>query len=263
MITPASLDSAHNFYHLGFGENLLSQYNCQSCLLTGDPDRTRFIAENLLQSPQLLSERRGLASYLGYLKNGEPLLIATSGMGASSASIVINELSQAGIKNIIRLGTTGSIQNHIPVGSIIVSQAALCRQGAANDIAPIEYPAAADPFLTVKLVENLRKSSSTTVFCGITASVDTFYEGQERYFGKNTYLMRKNRGMVEEYQHLNILNFEMESGILFKSASVYGMKAACVCIVVANRTQTENVTFESLEASVQTCTEAIMETLSS
>jgi uridine phosphorylase len=62
-------------------------------------------------------------------------------------------LVQLGIRQIIRVGTCGSIQAHVPVGSIIITRAALCRQGAANDIAPVEYPAAADPFLTVALVK--------------------------------------------------------------------------------------------------------------
>ncbi len=67
-------------------------------------------------------------------------------MGAPSLSIVVNELIQVGIKTIIRIGTCGAIQNRIKIGDIIISQAALCRQGAANDIAPPEYPAVADPF---------------------------------------------------------------------------------------------------------------------
>lgn len=250
----------HDFYHLGFASDFLRKNKCVSCILSGDPERTQAIAKKFLKSPQLLSSKRGLISYFGYSENGHPLLMATSGMGASSASIVINELAQAGIEKIIRLGTTGAIQNYISVGSIIVSKAALCNQGAANDIAPKEYPASADPFLTVSLFQNLQ-AATNNVYCGITASVDTFYEGQERYYGKNKFLMRKQHGIIEEYQHLNVLNFEMESGILFKSANVYGIQAACVCLVVANRTQTEEIQVEHLESHLDVCTSAIIKTL--
>ena len=158
-------------------------------LLSGDPQRASFIAQTYLQDVQLLSENRGLHSYLGYLPNGKPILSATSGMGAPSLSIVVNELVQVGIQKIIRIGTCGSIQPHIPVGSIVISSGALCRQGAANDIAPVEYPATADPFLTVALVKAAQELNIEH-YLGITASVDTFYEGQERTDSANPNLMR-------------------------------------------------------------------------
>ncbi|WP_255349116.1 hypothetical protein [Kamptonema formosum] len=45
---------------------------------------------------------------------------------------------------------------------------------------------------------------------GITASVDTFYEGQERTDSANPYLLRRLQGITEEYRRLNVLNYEME-----------------------------------------------------
>lgn len=46
---------------------------------------------------------------------------------------------------------------------------------------------------------------------------------------------------VEEYWNLNILSYEMGAGTLFKMAGVYGFAAACVCGVVAQRTEDEKV----------------------
>jgi uridine phosphorylase len=171
-------------------------------------------------------------------------------MGAPSLSIVVNELVQVGIRQIIRIGTCGSIQAHVRVGSIVISSAALCRQGAANDIAPVEYPAAADPFLTVALVKAARELE-VEHYMGITASVDTFYEGQERTDSANPYLMRSLQGITEEYRRLNVLNYEMESGTLFKMAGVYNFAAACVCGVVAQRTVGENVILEQKDVAVK------------
>jgi uridine phosphorylase len=171
-------------------------------------------------------------------------------MGASSLSLVVNELVQVGIRQIIRIGTCGSIQAHVPVGSLVISSAALCRQGAANDIAPVEYPAVADPFLTVALVKAAR-DLEVEHHWGITASVDTFYEGQERTDSANPYLMRSLQGITEEYRRLNVLNYEMECGTLFKMAGVYNFAAACVCGVVAQRTVSENVVLEQKDVAVK------------
>jgi uridine phosphorylase len=245
------------FYHIGFGQEDLGASPPTIALLSGDPDRAKLIAETKLSSIKVLSEHRGLNSYVGLLPNGKSLLSATSGMGAPSLSIVVNELIQVGIKTIIRVGTTGSIQAHVNPGSIVISKAALCRQGAANDIAPLEYPASADPFVTVALVE-AAKEKGLEYSIGITASVDTFYEGQERIESANPHLMRSLQGITEEYRHLNILNYEMEAGTLFKMGNVYGFAAGCVCGVVAQRTKEENPVLESKAVAVQNAIEVAL-----
>ncbi len=242
--------TSKRFYHIGFGQDDLDSSPPSITLLSGDPERSRLIAQTYLQDVRLLSENRGLNSYVGYLPNGRSILSATSGMGAPSLSIIVNELVQVGIRQIIRIGTCGSIQSYIPVGSVVISSAALCRQGAANDIAPVEYPAAADPFLTVALVKAARELK-VEHYIGITASVDTFYEGQERTDSANPNLMRSLHGITEEYRRLNILNYEMECGTLFKMAGVYNFAAAAICGVVASRTDSENITLEQRDVAVK------------
>jgi uridine phosphorylase len=242
--------ASHRFYHIGFGRDDLGSNPPTLALLSGDPERAYLIAQEYLQDIYPLSENRGLNSYRGRLTNGCPILSATSGMGAPSLSIVVNELVQVGIRKIIRIGTCGSIQAYIPMGSIVISHAALCRQGAANDIAPVEYPAAADPFLTVALVKAAQELGIEH-YMGITASVDTFYEGQERIDSANPCLLRSLQGITQEYRHLNILNYEMECGTLFKMAGVYHFAAACVCAVVAQRTEDENVVLEQKDRAVK------------
>ena len=249
-------------YHIGFSQSDLGVDAPQTVLLSGEPERSQYIAQTYLQNVKLLSEYRGLNSYLGYLPNGKSILVATSGMGAPSLSIVVNELVQVGIKRFIRIGTCGSIQPTVSVGSIVVSQAAICRQGAAIDIAPIEYPAVADPYLTVALMETARKLG-IACHLGITASVDTFYEGQERSESSaNPHLQPWLTGITATYRQLNIINYEMEVGTLFKMAGVYGFAAAGVCAVVAQRTKSETVIISDKDIAVQRAIEVAVKTLS-
>jgi uridine phosphorylase len=250
--------SSPTFYHIGFGRDDLGPNPPTFALLSGDPDRATMIAQTQFRNITKLSEHRGLNSYVGELPNGRRIISATSGMGAPSLSIVVNELVQVGIKSIIRIGTCGSIQERVKPGSIVISSAALCRQGAANDIAPVEYPAAADPFLTVALA-NAARDLGIAHHVGITASVDTFYEGQERSESANPNLLRWLKGITEEYRHLNILNYEMESGMLFKMGGVYGFAAACVCGVIAQRTASERVVLDAKASAVDNAIQVAIE----
>lgn len=241
------------FYHIGFGIQDLGENPPRIALLSGDPNRAKHIAENTegVTFEKRLSENRGLNSYVARLPNGRRFISATSGMGAPSLSIVVNELVQVGIETIIRVGTSGAIQSHVKMGSVVITRAALTRQGAADDIAPREYPASADPFLTIALVEAARELG-VEWHIGVTASVDTFFEGQERSeMSANKSLMRQLRGVTDEYRALGVLNFEMEAGTLFKMGGVYGFAAGCVCAVIANRTQSEHPDLDAKDRAVR------------
>lgn len=239
-------------YHLGFHPDDLGDDPPTLALLSGDPGRAERIARGHFDDPVILSENRGLHSYMGRLSGGgHKILSSTSGMGAPSLSIVVNELVQIGVRTVIRVGTCGSIQPHVDVGSVVITHGALVRQGAARDIAPPNYPAVADPHLTVAL-QAAAEDLEVEHHVGLTASADTFYEGQERSDSSaNPHLLRRHQGMIEEYRHLNILNFEMEAGTLLTMAGVYGFRAGCVCAVVARRTEKEDVLLEGKDEAVE------------
>jgi uridine phosphorylase len=131
-------------YHIGFGPD--DTDGIDVAILCGDPERADRVAREHLTFEKTLSMNCGLNSFVARTPGGRRVVSATSGMGAPSTSIVVNELAQLGIRHIIRVGTCRSIQPHAPTGSVVISRAALCRQGAADDIVPKEYPAAASPF---------------------------------------------------------------------------------------------------------------------
>jgi uridine phosphorylase len=225
-------------YHIGFGPDDLPP-GTSMALLSGDPGRSELIATSHLDDAVELSRHRGLDSFVARLPSGAPIVCATSGMGAPSMSIVVNELVQVGIRTILRVGTSGSIQDHVRAGDIVIGSGALTNQGAANDIAPPELPAVADPFLTTTLA-GAAASLGIAHHVGVMASADTFFEGQERSASSaNPRLLRRLRGMIDEYAALGILNFEMEAGTLFKMGVVYRFTAGAVVGIVAQRTEDE------------------------
>ena len=102
------------------------------------------------------------------------------------------------------------------LGSVVIASGALTNQGAADDIAPPQFPAVADPFLTVTLA-GVADELGIERHVGVVASTDTFFEGQERSASSaNQRLLRRLHGMIDEYHDLGVLSFEMEAGTLFK-----------------------------------------------
>lgn len=244
------MTTTDTLYHIGFGRSDLPE-GTRIALLSGDPDRSGLIAGEHLGEGTALARNRGLDAYLAKLPGGAPVVCATSGMGAPSMSIVVNELVQCGIDTIIRIGTSGSIQDHVKVGSVVIPSGALTNQGAADDIAPPQYPASADPFVTVALAE-AAAGLGVDHHVGIAASTDTFFEGQERSTATaNPHLLRRLTGMIDEYAALRVLNFEMEAGTLFKMGNVYGFAAGCVVGIIGARTATEHPDLEAKDGAVQ------------
>ena len=242
-------------YHIGFGKSDLGETPPIAALLCGDPERARVIAQETdgVRCIKTLSENRGLNSYLCELPDEKRFCSMTTGMGGASLSIVANEAFQAGIRRMIRVGTCGSIQDHIRSGSVAIASAAVCYQGAADDIAPPQFPAVCDPFLTVRLAHCAAELGVEHHVC-ICASTDTFYEGQERVAGANPTLLRRHSGLIEELRSLNVGFFEMETATLAKMGAVYGFEAGSVCAVIADRTESER---PKLELKAQAVDDAV------
>jgi uridine phosphorylase len=250
---------APHLYHVNFSADDLPE-GTSIALLSGDPGRSEEIATKHLTDLTVLSRHRGLDSFAGRLPSGAPVVCATSGMGAPSMSIVVNELVQAGIRTIIRIGTSGSIQAHVGVGSVVISSASLCLQGAADDVAPPPFPAAADPFLTVALADSAAELGLVH-HVGVTASTDTFFEGQERTESSaNPHLLRRLQGATAEHRALGVLNYEMEAGTLFKMGLVYGFAAGCVCGIIAQRTEDERPRLDDKATAVDRAVQVAVHT---
>jgi uridine phosphorylase len=236
-------------YHIGFGPDDLDE-GTTIALLSGDPSRSERIATDHLGGMRVLSRHRGLDAFSATLPGGTPVVCATSGMGAPSTSIVVNELVQVGIRTVIRIGTSGSIQEHVRIGSVVIGSGALTNQGAAFDITPAEFPAVADPFLVVTLAAAAERLGLDH-HVGVMASTDTFYEGQERSESSaNPHLLRRLRGLIDEYHDLGVVNFEMEAGTLFKMGAVYGFAAGAVVAIIAQRNEAEAPDIAAIDAAV-------------
>lgn len=232
-------------YHLDLDEEGVG--GARLAFLPGDPARSRLIAERIAavsggtlpEGP--VASNREFCTYRAVLA-GAPVLVTSTGIGGPSTSIAVDELAQLGVRTFLRVGTTGAIQEDIAVGDVVITTASVRLDGASRHYAPIEYPAVAHPEVLLALVRAARELAGTfghRYHVGITASTDTFYQGQERSEGFERYVPRHLRGMTEELRRLRVLNYEMESATLLTMAAAFGLRAGCVTGVINSRAHEE------------------------
>ncbi len=242
-------DPEYKQYHIELSRSLSK--DAKIAIIPGAPERAELIASNL-QNPVKVASHRGLDSWVGELK-GQPVLVTNTGMGGPTTEIVVQELIQLGVTTFLRIGTTGAIQSHIPIGSLIVTEAAIRLDGSSDHYAPPNYPAAADVELTMAL-RNAAEKENVTHFSGITVSSATFYPGQERYDSASGYVHKAFQNSLDDWRSLGALNYEMESGTLFTMCRTMGLHAGCICAVVANRTQSEQVQRDKIRRAEEDAT---------
>ena len=234
-------------YHINLSRELIK--DAKIAILPGDNKRVSVLAKQLDTNAYHLTSNREYTSYLANVANQKILIIST-GMGGPSAAIAVEELAMIGVRKFIRVGTCGAIQENINIGDIILTTASVRLDGTSYHYAPTEYPAVASFTLNNQLYKSAM-ALDQELHCGITASSDTFYPGQERKGNFSGYIRKKFQNSVEQWRKLNVLNLEMESSAILTVCATFGLDASCICTVLAKRTDSETVDKSKYDQSMQ------------
>lgn len=223
-------------YHIGLSRNMIK--GAKYVLLPGDPGRVEVIAGSFTDS-EYLGTHREYTSWLCTIGK-EKVLVCSTGMGGPSVAIGLEELARIGVENFIRIGTTGSIQDYIVLGDVIINNAAVRLEGTSGHYLPDNFPAVASFSLTERL-KNSADELRMPYHVGISVSSDTFWPGQERHDSFTGYVLPKFEGSLAMWRRLGALNCEMETAALFAVAQSFGLEAASICGVIAARVQSEHI----------------------
>ncbi len=212
-------------YHIACGPGDLDE----TLLVPGDPDRIPKIAASWDSAKEVASNREFRSAKGIYHELRISAL--SSGIGPSCMAIVVNEASRIGVKNFIRIGSTGSLQADVACGDVVIPSAAVRLDGASDCYVMPEYPAVADYEVFLALVEAAERLSICNYHVGITATTVDFYAGQN----KPTKRVEFAAGdLMPKLQKAGVLNVEMETATLFTLASIFGHRAGAV-LAVYNR----------------------------
>lgn len=236
-------------YHIACRPGDVAKY----VLMPGDPARVMRIAKYWSEARKV-AEHREFITYTGRYKNTS-ISCTSTGIGAPAAAIAMEELLRIGADTFIRVGTTGSLKRDIKIGDIIITSASCRLEGTSSQYIWPSYPAAASYEVLLSLIEAAERLGAK-YHVGISASSDSFYTGQGRP-GFKGYQPSWSRTFFEDAKSANILNFEMESSVLFTLASIYGARAGCICAVIANRETDEFVQDAGVETAIKVANEAV------
>ena len=233
-------------------------------LLCGDPKRVDLIASHFDTIECDISSRE-FHTITGTYR-GRRISAVSHGIGCDNIDIVVTELDalvnidfetrqekpEHTTLTLVRIGTSGGLQERSPVGSYVVAaksmgfdgllnyyevpdgmfdldlEAAFCNHVGWNPRLPAPYVVSADPELVNRIGHDMVQ--------GITIAAPGFYGPQGRYVRARPADINLNSKIQSfKYNDWQITNFEMESSALAGMSALLGHKAMTVCAIIAGR----------------------------
>lgn len=250
-------------YHL----NLRPDQIPDTLILVGDPERVPMVSHYFDEVTEKIHKRE-FVTHLGQLR-GKKIGVLSSGIGADNVEIVMNELdalvhidfqtrlvkTEKRSLQLIRIGTSGSIQSHIPVDSILISTAAIgfdnlaqfygfdSPMSIADDVLAgwtknIGYPL---PLYAAKASSSLcEQFKNLNAYNGVTLTAPGFYAPQGRRVRlpsiQPDFLQKVAAAKLGDQE---ITNIEMETAAYYAFAGAMGHEMISLNAILANRITNE------------------------
>jgi uridine phosphorylase len=266
------LNKDNSIYHL----NLKPEHLADTVLLVGDQNRVDKITK-YFDEVEVAVKKREFHTQTGIYK-GKRISVVSTGIGTDNIDIVLNELdalanidfesremkAEQTSLNIIRIGTSGSIQKDIPVDSIVVSEMAvgfdnLLHFYQSDDVQLQDFNEALEdhlgtyeknskPYVVAANPSLVKQFMTGQVFAGFTGSNAGFYAPQ----GRVLRLALRDDNMKDKlasfsFKGKKITNLEMETSAIFGLSAMLGHKALSLNAIIANRA-TGNFTKDGAKA---------------
>ncbi|EHH0680845.1 nucleoside phosphorylase [Vibrio vulnificus] len=181
-------------------------------IVCGEPDRANRIAA-LLENAELIAENREYRLFNGEFQ-GKAITVCSTGIGAPSMIIAVEELKQCGAKYIIRVGSAGAMQPNIALGELIVAEGAVRDEGGSKAYIDAAYPAHAS-FSLLKGLDGYLQMQTVPYHMGVVRSHDSFYTDDEET-------------LCQYWNKKGILGADMETSALFTVGRLRGLHVASV-----------------------------------
>lgn len=229
----------------------------ECCILVGDPARVDAF-RSLMDESEIVTEQRGLRTATGRVHD-TGVTVSAFGMGAPIAAIVLEELVTLGATAFLRAGTAMTLDDCLPLGSLIVARAALRREGTSLTYAPPGYPASASWSLVAACVAALERTGANHRV-GLMASDDGFYS---RMFALTVERGARVDREVGELRQLGVLAVDMETSALLTVGSLLNVETGALCVASVDAATRERLDASRLAEAEQRLYEVALEAITS
>ena len=255
------LNSDGTIFHL----HLKPEHIAENILLVGDQARVKAIADHF-DTIDFSTQNREFQTITGWY-NHKKISVISTGIGTDNIDIVLNELDalvNIDLKNreikknkkllqIVRIGTSGGVQEDLPLNSFVVSKKSIGFDGMLNYYAdrerhcdlPFEKAfkgftgwkdTLPDPYVVNASNQLLSRFEGDRFVKGVTISAPGFYGPQGRILRLPVAMPNLNKQIEKfRFEGLKITNFEMESSAIYGLSKMLGHHALTVCLIIANR----------------------------
>jgi uridine phosphorylase len=251
-------------YHL----NLLPEELAQNIILVGDPDRVKLVSK-YFDRTEVKSRYREFITHTGYIGKKRISVIST-GIGTDNIDITLNEIDalvnidfkSREIKpkltsvNIIRIGTSGSLQEDIPVDGHVTGTHGLGIDNLLNFYRLQQNEEEKQLLHSFVTHTQLHGEMSYPYIAGASASlikhfVKDFYQGITvtcpGFYGPQGRILRlgiRNPDLINSLTNFRfgqhrIANFEMETSAIYSLGKLLGHHCLSLNVIVANRVKKE------------------------
>lgn len=247
-----------SLYHIRLTRSTLAD----KVLLVGDPERVNMF-KDIFDSVEFESQNREIHALTGTY-HGTRLTALSTGMGCDNIDIVLTELDAAlHVENgewqpdndrhlqLVRIGTSGSLQPDIDCGSVVASAYAIGLDGLMNYYREWDFPLSpmnqafmvhmglghrlASPYC-VRSSEQLLLSLAPDCHQGITVTAPGFYGPQGRAVRLHPSIDNLNDKLASfRWNNVRVTNLEMETSAIYGFAHLLGHEALTLCLIIANR----------------------------
>lgn len=207
----------------------------ETIFLPGDPLRAKAIADGYLSEVTLFNDVRNMLGYTGYY-NGKRVSVMGTGMGMPSMAIYSYELINVyGVKNLIRIGTAGSIQEQVGLREIVIAQAASTDSNFAHQFGLDGHIAAVSDFKLLQKAVKEAEVLGLKYHVGNMLSSDVFYPFDAENWKK--------------WQRIGALCIEMEAYALLLNAACLGASALAITTISDSLITGEQLSHEERQNS--------------
>ncbi|EGU35254.1 nucleoside phosphorylase [Vibrio scophthalmi] len=217
-------------------------------IFSGDPWRIEVIKE-YLDNPVQIAFAREYNTYTGTYK-GVPVTVTSTGIGAPSAAIAMEEMYECGMEVAVRMGTTMSLNDDL-LGKFIIPIGAMREESTSETYVPSTYPAVAD----FELIQAMNKATTmlgSQYDNGINCTMDGFYS-QMRESRLSKQMGTNIHQTFEDLKKYNISCIDMESSCMLTVGRLMNVKTCVVTMV----TVLENLK-QVLEGEIRTQSEDLL-----